>query len=91
MYDFIIGLNQPPPKPKPAPAPKPAPKPDNKSKAKELEEVRGWWANLPESSKQEIRNTKYWLSPAKPPKEKKPKPKPKPKPKDDGGEKPKEE
>jgi len=87
MYDYINVLNQPPPKPSPA-APAPA-KPKEKSKAelryeaaKEKAELREWWANLDESKKQKIRDTKYWLEPPKekkPPK-KKPEPKPKPKP-----------
>ena len=87
MYDFITALNQPPPKPSPA-APAPA-KPKEKSKAelryqaeKEKAERRSWWANLDESRKQEIRNTKYWLdqSKEKKPPKKKPERKPKPAP-----------
>jgi hypothetical protein len=90
MYEYMLQFPQPPlviPSPKPQP-PQP-PKSEEfltrsqaREKArKEKQELRDWWADLPEEKRQEVRETKYWLNDKpkqKKPEKKKEKEKPKP-------------
>ena len=82
MFDYILHITQPPlPKPRP-PAPPPAPAPTataaqaRAKKERSLTDLRAWWAELPESEKQAVRNKQF----IKPNEKKKPEDKPKPKP-----------
>lgn len=69
MYDYVLITPQPPlkpPPPKPAPAGPPKPNPDfptrlqaREKARKEKEELREWWADLPEEKRQEVRNKQF--------------------------------
>jgi hypothetical protein len=67
MYDYVLITPQPPlkaPPPKPAaaaPPPKPPPtRYQAREKArKEKEDLRDWWADLPEERRQDIRNKQF--------------------------------
>lgn len=70
MYDYVLSIKQPPPV-IPASKPETPPKKEVKvtraqaraKKDKERDEVRAWWADLPEEKRQEIRSLKYPLDP----------------------------
>jgi hypothetical protein len=86
MYDYVLQFPQPalvtPPKKPPAPPAAKAPEFPTRAQArakarKEEQDLRDWWSDLPEEKRQEVRNTKFWVTK---PKEKKPaakKPEPK--------------
>lgn len=75
MYDYVLQFPQPalvtpPPKPQAPKAPPPLTRAQAREKArKEKQELRDWWDDLPEEKRQEVRETKYWVTK---PKEKKP-------------------
>lgn len=79
MFDYILHNAQPPlPKPRASapvstPAPQPSSAQERAKREKSLADLRVWWAELPESEKQSIRNKQF------PVKEKKKKPEEKPK------------
>ena len=89
MYEYIIRNPQPPistpAAPKPAAAPQPPPtlsRAQARAKErKEEQELRDWWDDLPEEKRQDVRNTKFWVT--KPKDKKKPEKKKAPPKKED--------
>jgi hypothetical protein len=77
MYDYVLRIKQPPIVTIPAPKPETPPKKEEKltraqarqKSINEREEVRAWWADLPEEKRQEIRKHGF---PTKPKEKKKP-------------------
>ena len=81
MFTYLLTAQQPPlpPPPQPKPAPPAPPNPSEfptraqarEKTRKEMEELRAWWADLPEERRQEVRDTKIAPTLPKPKKPKK--------------------